>query len=401
MESGVSCWANRPVGTSRGGNHMKASLPIALCFVLAALQTLYGGDQATITLGAMYNLTGGMAPIDLPAYNGAKLAVKLINDTGGVVGKRLKLIRVNTRTDLKKVFGESEKLLAGGIDAGLGYGDTNYVLEAAPYFQQKGIPFVTSGATDPQLPTKIGSCLFMVAYGDDDQAFAVAEFARNSLKARDVVIWTDTSMEFTRLLAKFFRERFESLGGRVVDEDVFKHGDTDFSALNKRLKALSPQPDALFVSAVPEEAVPTVDQIRKAGILLPILSGDGFDADLTAKLASPDVCTRIYFATHSYRGVHSKRVEAFAEEYKREYGKEPENAFAALGYDAVSLIADAAHRAGSADPRALKDALAATKDFQGVTGSISYTRPSRVPVKPVSIVGIENGRYQVMETWKP
>ncbi len=380
---------------------MRSSLLPALCLVIAAIHPLFAAEQPTMKLGAMYNLTGGMAPIDLPAYNGAKLAAKLINETGGVNGRRLQLIRVNTRTDLNTVFGETEKLLAKGIDAGLGYGDTNYVLEAAPYFQQKGIPFVTSGATDPQLPARIGPCLFMVAYGDNDQAFAIADYARKTLKIRRVVIWTDDSMAFTRLLAGFFRERFEGLGGKVIDEDYFKHGDTDFSAQIKRLKGLTPKPDAIFVSAVPQEAVTTVSQLRKAGLKLPILSGDGFDADLTTKLRSPDVCTHIYFATHVYRGVHSRRVTSFIEEYKREYGREPENAFAALGYDAVSLIADAARRAGSSDPKDLTEALAATKDFQGVTGDISYTRPSRVPVKPISIVGIENAQYKVMETWKP
>lgn len=380
---------------------MKSSLPLTLCLILAVLNPIYADDQPTMKLGAMFNLTGGMASIDVPAYNGAKLAAKLINATGGVDGRHLQLIRVNTRTDLKTVFGETERLLSRGIDTGLGYGDTNYVLEAAPLFQRKGIPFVTSGATDPQLPTKIGPCLFMVAYGDNDQAFAIADYAHNGLKARKVVIWVDASMEFTKILAGFFRERFEKLGGKVVQEDYFRHGDTDFSSQIKRLKALSPQPDAIFVSAVPDEAVTTVDQLRKAGILLPILSGDGFDADLPRKLPSPGVCNRIYFATHSYRGVHTGRVQAFIEEYKREYGKEPENAFAALGYDAVTLIVDAARRAGSTDPKALTKALAATRDFQGVTGDISYTRASRVPVKPVSIVGIEDGHYRVMETWKP
>lgn len=379
---------------------MRASLTIALCLVLAAGLPVHAGEPTPIKLGAMYNLSGGMAPIDLPAYNGAKLAAKLINDMGGVNGRPIRLIRVNTRTDLRSVFGATDKLLSKGVDAGLGYGDTNYVLEAAPSFQLKGIPFVTSGATDPKLPKQIGSCLFMVAYGDDDQAFAIADYAFKKLKVRRVAMWTDDSMEFTRILAGYFRERFESLGGKVVDEDYFKHGEKDFSGLIKRLKELSPQPEAIFISAVPDEAATTVDQLRKAGITFPILSGDGFDADLTAKLRSPDVCTRIYFATHSYRGVHNRRVSSFIEQYKSEYGKEPENAFAALGYDAVGLIADAVRRAGGTDPKELTEALAATRDFHGVTGDISYSRPSRVPVKPVSIVGIEDAKYRVMETWQ-
>lgn len=380
---------------------MSSSLLLTVCLVLTAIHPLFAEDQPTMKLGAMYNLTGGMAPIDLPAYNGAKLAAKLINDTGGVNGKRLRLIRVNTRTDLNSVFGEAEKVLAKGIDAGLGYGDTNYVLEAGPVFERKGIPFVTSGATDPQLPAQIGPCLFMVAYGDNDQASAIADYAYKKLKIRRVVIWADSSMTFTRILAGYFRDRFESLGGKVIDEDYFKHGDTDFSPQIKRLKGLTPKPDAIFVSAVPEEAVTTVSQLRRAGIILPILSGDGFDADLTTKLRSPDVCTHIYFTTHAYRGLHNRRVTSFIEEYKKEYGREPENAFAALGYDAVSLIADAARRAGSTDPKDLKEALAATKDFQGVTGDISYRRPGRVPAKPISIIGIEDAKYKVMETWRP
>jgi branched-chain amino acid transport system substrate-binding protein len=366
------------------------------CFVMASMAA------EPIKLGALYNLTGGMSSIDAPALNGAKLKAKLINESGGLLGGRnLEVIGIDTKTDQKAAATGAKRALAMGVVAGLGYGDTTFVMAAAPLFQAKGIPFVTSGATHPELPKWVGDCMFMTPFGDDDQSFAIAEFTYSDLKVRNVVVWTDNSMDFTKALSKFFKQRFTELGGKVILEDFFMMGDKDFSAQIARLKAASPKPDAVFISAIPNEAGLTVKQIREAGLTLSIVSGDGFDTELVTTVPGPKLANDVYFSTHTYREDKRPEVLAFVEAYEKEYGRPPENAFAALGFDAVGLIADGIQRAETTEKSALRDALAATRGYKAVTGEISYTRPSGVPMKAVAIIGVKNGEYSLLESWFP
>jgi len=381
---------------------MKAKWQIVmLSAVLAVILSAPVMGADTIKLGGLYNLTGGMSSIDAPALNGAKLQAKLINEAGGVLGKNLEVIGIDTKTDQKAAATGAKKALAMGVVAGLGYGDTTFVMAAAPLFQEKGVPFVTSGATHPMLPKWVGDYMFMVPFGDDDQSFAIAEYTVNTLGAKKVAVWTDNSMDFTKALSKFYKQRITELGGTIVLEDFFMMGDKDFSAQIARLKNADPAPEAVFVSAIPNEAGLTVKQIREAGLTLPIVSGDGFDTELVTTVPGDKLANDVYFSTHTYREDNRPEVLAFIKAYEKEYNRPPENAFAALGFDAVGLIADAIKRANSTDGKALRDALAATKGFKAVTGEISYTRPSGVPMKGVSIISVKNGKYKVEEVWYP
>lgn len=373
-----------------------------LGFVLVGAGKKEAEEEGAIKIAALYNLTGGMSSIDAPALNGAKLKAKLINEAGGLLdGRNIELIAIDTKTDQKATATGAKKALGMGVVAGLGYGDTTFVMAAAPLFQEKGIPFVTSGATHPELPKWVGDCMFMVPFGDDDQSFAIADYTYNKLNARKVVVWTDNSMDFTKALSKFFKQRFMELGGEIVLEDFFMMGDKDFSAQISRLKNATPNPDAVFISAIPNEAGLTVKQIREAGLMLPIVSGDGFDTELVTTVPGPELADDVYFSTHTYREDNRPEVIEFVKEYEKEYGRPPENAFAALGFDAVGLIADAIGRAGTTEKEALKKALAATRGYRAVTGEISYTRPSGVPLKAVAIIEVKNGKYYLLETWMP
>ncbi len=379
-------------------NHFRKILLVLTLFAALAVPA---AAEEPIKLGALYNLTGGMSSIDAPALNGAKLKAKLINEAGGVLGRPIEIVAIDTKTDQKAAATGAKKALSEDVVAGLGYGDTTFVMAAAPLFQSKGVPFVTSGATHPMLPQWVGDHMFMVPFGDDDQSFAIADYSFNKLGAKQVVVWTDNSMDFTKALSKFYKQRIEELGGTVVLEDFFMMGDKDFSAQIARLKNADPKPDAVFISAIPNEAGLTVKQIREAGLTLPIVSGDGFDTELVTTVPGPQLANDVYFSTHTYREDTRPEVLDFVAAYEKEYGRPPENAFAALGFDAVGLIADAIARAGSTDGPALRDALAATRGFKAVTGEITYSRPSGVPMKGVSIISVHDGAYKVEEVWMP
>ena len=375
--------------------------PLATAISIAAVLSAPALAQEPIKIGALYNVTGGMSSLDGPSLKGAELAAKQVNEAGGVLGRPIEVIAIDTRTDQQETAKAAQRVLSDGVVAGIGMSDTTFVMAAAPLFQEAGIPFVTSGATHPELPQWVGNYMFMTPFGDDDQSYAIADYIYDTLGVRTAAVWTDQSMDFTKALSKFFIERFTERGGKVVGDDTFMMGDIDFSAQIARLKAMDPVPDAVFISAIPTEAGLSVKQIREAGLTLSIVSGDGFDTDLVAATPGPELANNVYFSTHTYRADDRPEVTAFIEAYQAEYGIEPENAFAPLGYDAMMLVVDAIKRADSAEPAAIRDALQKTRGFKAVTGEISYTRVSMVPPKPISIISVNGGKFAVETIWQP
>ena len=358
-------------------------------------------QEDPIKIAALYSLTGGLSSLDGPSLKGAQLHVDQINAEGGVLGRQIELVTFDTRTDQQVTATAAQEAVSEGVVAGFGQSDTTFVMAAAPTFQEAGIPFVTSGATHPMLPTWVGDHMFMAAFGDDDQSYAIADYAYDTMGLRRVYVWTDNSMDFTRALTQFFTERFVERGGEIIEEDFFMMGDTDFSAQIARLEAVDPTPDAVFISAIPSEAGLSVRQIREAGITMPIISGDGFDTQLVATVPGPELANDVFFSTHTYLADDRPEVQEFIDAYTAFHGGPPENSFAPLGYDAIGLIVNAIEQAGSAEPAAIRDALQATRDYKAVTGTVSYTRENMVPPKPVSIISVQNAEFNVESIWRP
>ena len=383
-------------------NRLKSLTGLAIVVLFAVFGPLHVADAGEIPIGAMFNVTGGMSHIGGPGMNGAELAVDLINKRGGLLrGRMVSLKGFDTKTRLDVCTSDARRLISERVVAALGYGDSDPAYIVGREFEKAEIPFVTSGATDPDLPARIGKYFFMAAYGDNVQAEAVADFAYDDKDVRSVAIWVNESSDFTKKFAGYFKQRFLSRGGKIVTEETYPKGEKDFSDLIDRLKSIKPRPDGLLVSAIPEDAEPSVSQVRRAGIEIPILSGDGFDSDIVERLGNKELADEVFFSTHSFRFANRPLVKEFKKAYGEKFGKAPENAFAALGYDAVNLIADAIQRTDSTDPRKIVAALAETKNFPAVTGTISYTSNSRVPLKPVAIIGILKGKYKLMKTWRP
>lgn len=360
--------------------------------------------QDKIGIAALYNVSsGGLASLDGPSLNGVLLKAKMINEAGGLLsGRMIEVTAIDTKDDTREAATAGQRAVAiAGLSAGIGHSDTTFALASAPLFQTAGIPFVTSGATSPDLPAMVGSEMFLVPFGDDVQAHAMAEYAYDTLGLRNIAVWTDNGMDYTTGLSKYFVERFTSLGGAVAIEDVYMTTDTDFSALVARLQSTAGV-DGVFASSGPDTAGVIVKQIREAGLALPILAGDGFDTDLLVSVPGPTLATNVYFTTHAYVGLETGPADTFRAAYEKEYGRAPENAFAALGYDAMGLVADAITRAGSSDPKAVSAALAATSNYaDAVTGAIAYVEGSRVPSKPVAIMQVDAGTISLKTTVTP
>ena len=371
----------------------KLAFMLLLMSALIAVTTPAVADS--IKVGAIYNLTGGMAALDVPAYNGAKLALKEINDSGGVLDRKLELVMYDGKTDPATIGNAATQLIESDKAViMIGFTDSDMTLAAAPIAAKAGIVFLTSGATSPRLPAQVPKYLYMACFGDNVQAAAAAEYAYNTMKARTTYLLIDKGMEYTLGLGKYFKERFTELGGKIVLEDTYQSGDTDYSAQITKLKRLDTMPDILFISAGPDEIGVVVKQFRESGIERPIFGGDGDDTPLLVQIAGKGA-DDVYFSTHSLMDAElgTDAVKKFIAAYNTEYNHPPENAFAGLGYDTVKLLADAISRAGSDNPKDIREALQKTKNLSGVTGVITYQPGSRIPQKGVTMIRVKNGQF--------
>ncbi|HEY0444581.1 MAG TPA: ABC transporter substrate-binding protein, partial [Candidatus Limnocylindrales bacterium] len=351
-----------------------------------------GGSAAaggTIRIGGGFALTGDESALDLPAANGAKLAVKEINAAGGVLGQQLDLIihdsqyKMDVTAQTAKQFVEQDK-----VPLFIGYTDTDSVLASGPTMQAAKVPFITVGATSPRIPTQVGDMMFLACFGDNVQAAAGAEFSYKKFGKNAYFLW-DKGVEYTTLLGQYFKSRFTELGGNIVLEESYDDKATDFSEQIAKIKALATKPDFYYVAAMPYNVGPLVKQFRDAGITGPIVGGDGYDTPDLIKVAGA-AADNVFFTTHALMDATggTDPIKKFIAAYNKEYGHDPENAFAALGYDTVYLLADAVKRANGTDSAAVKKALEETKGFQGITGSVTFSADSHVPQKGVTVIAV-------------
>lgn len=369
------------------------NLPARLALVSLAAASLGGtvaAGESPVVIGAIYNLTGGQQDLDIPSSQGARLAVDLANETGGVLGRRVTMTLVDGETRPEVIAERTRALIAGepAISGLIGLSDTDMVIAAAKVAATEGRAFLTSGATSPLLPGQIPEYLFLACFGDNVQAAAGAEWAYDTLKARTSIILFRQESTYARLLQGYFAERFKELGGEVVTTVPYRLAAEDIEAKIANL----PGADLVYLAGQPDGVAMLVPALRKAGIKAPILGGDGLD--IGAAWAKVDDANDVYFTTHGYLGADNPNptVKTFRAAFAKAYqGKEPD-AFAALGYDAARLIMAAIEGAGSTEPQAVRDSLARTNDFAGVTGRITFGAGGRIPLKPVTIMEVDGGR---------
>src|SRR5215207_2883751 len=378
-----------------------AALAVVVALLLSGFSMVYAQDEP-IRIGLGFDLTGAESSLDLPAANGAQLAIDEINANGGVLGQQIEGILHDTRYEMDITAQVAHQFVEeDGVSAVVGFTDSDSVLASGPILQAAGIPFITAGATSPLLPEQIGDLFFMACFGDNVQAAAAAEYAYENFGPTAYLL-TDEGVEYTTLLAAYFKARFEELGGTIVLEDTYADDATDFSAQITKIRALAEQPDFYFISAMPYNVGPVVLQFRQAGLDGPIVGGDGYDTPDILSVAG-ESANNVYFTTHALMdpelGIES--IQAFMTAYNDKYGHAPENAFAALGYDAMKLLADAIERAGSTDATAIQEALLATTDFPGITGLITYANGEHIPQKGVTIIEIADGQFTLAEEVVP
>jgi branched-chain amino acid transport system substrate-binding protein len=354
-------------------------------------------DDQVIKVGEYASLTGKEAAFGQSSHKGTMLAIDDINAAGGVLGKKLKLISEDNESKAGESATVAEKLISGDkVVALLGEVASGRSLEAAPICQQNHIPMISPSSTNPKV-TQVGDYIFRVCFTDEFQGRLIANFALNTLKAKRLALMKDVALPYSVGLRDYFVKAYEAGGGTIITEKNYSSGDKDFNAQLTAIKAENP--DAVFIPGYYTEAGLIVAQARQLGITVPFFGGDGWEAPELIQLGG-DAMTGTYFSTHYSAENQSPMVQDFVKKFRARFDGETPDAMAALGYDSAMVLADAIKRAGTTAEPQLRDAIAATKDFEGVTGKTTLNA-NRDATKPAVIITVKDGKFKYVETINP
>jgi branched-chain amino acid transport system substrate-binding protein len=344
-------------------------------------------SSGDIPVGVYGALTGSEAAFGTSTVNGVRIAADEINASGGILGRKIRLVIEDDQGRAEEAASVVTKLITSdSVVALIGENSSNQSLAAAPIAQTQGVPMISPSSTNPAVTEK-GDYIFRVCFTDPYQGRALATFVRTNLKLDNAAILVDKKNDYSVGLASVFRKDFEAAGGTIVAEQSYSGGDTEFRPQLTAIKAKSPQ--AIFIPGFYTEVGQIAIQSRDLGLTAPLIGGDGWDSPVVVQIGGKAI-EGSYFSDHYFVGDTRPVVQKFVAEYQKRHGAKPE-ATAALGYDALYIWANAAKRAGSLDKKLVRDQIAATKDYEGVSGKTTMG-PDRNPMKPVAMIKIENGQ---------
>ena len=363
--------------------------------------TTAGGASGTpLVIAAAIGLTGDAASGDVPLSEAMQYSVDTLNKNGGIAGHPVKLIIKDTRSDpalgatvAAELLGQGADIMVGPAFPGMAVG----VIQAAA---AKGVAVLGGVSTQPEYVTVGGAKAYLVAFGDNVQAAAMADYA---LKQGYKTVYTLVSpdLSYTAKLPVFFDQVFAKGGGKEIGTDTFSVGQTDFSAQVTKIAGLNPKPDCIYTGMFTPDVGTFLKQLRAAGVNLPLLGSDGDDQQALIDFAGK-AAENVTFTTHGYASPGSELATYVAGFTAWNKGKPPEaNAFAGLGGDCIDVIKAAVEAAGSVDPKAIATALSNIENLKVETGSITYKGTDGVPLKTVSIVAIENGKFVLKDQHIP
>jgi branched-chain amino acid transport system substrate-binding protein len=320
-----------------------------------------------IVFGHFASMTGSTAHFGQDTDRGVRMAIEEANAKGGVLGKKIKLVTLDDRGDSAEAANAVSRLIdVEKVSALLGEVSSSLSLAGGRVAQRRKIPMISPTSTNPKV-TEVGDYIFRVCFIDPFQGKVMATFARQNLKFDKVAILKDVKNDYSIGLADAFRKSFTEMGGKIVAEQSYSQGDTDFSAQVTAVRGTGAQ--ALFVPGYYSEVGSIARTADRLGLKVPLLGGDGWDSPDLFKIGG-DAINGSYFSDHFAPDVATDKAKAFVANFTTKYGQAP-TGLGALGYEAALVLIDAVARAGKTDPTAIRDAIATTKDFEGVTGKIT------------------------------
>lgn len=349
-----------------------------------------------VKIGFFMSITGRDASFGDVSLKGARLAVDELNAAGGVLGRPVELVVEDNRSLAGESATAAKKLITRDRVAVLiGECSSGRTLEAAPVAQAAGVPLITPAATNPKV-TQVGDAIFRVCFIDPFQGDVIAAFARRRLGLKRAALLVEAGAPYSVGLAEYFAKTFKALGGEIVIEQKYAGADSDFRAQLTAIRAA--RPDAIFLPGYYVAAGLVARQAKELGLNATLLGGDGFEAPQLLEIGG-DALEGVYYSTHFATENTGEASRRFVDAYRARFGSVP-NGLSALTYDAVMLAADAMARAGTTEPAKLRAALAATKDFPGVTGRTTINA-QRDADKEAAIITVKGGKLAFVETVRP
>ena len=371
-------------------------LTLASLVVLSGCQG--GGGEDEILIGHFGSMTGSEATFGTSTDNGIKMAVEELNASGGLLGKKVRLITYDDKGDAREAGTAVTRLVTkDGVAAVIGEVASGLSLAGAPICQENSVPMVSPSSTNPKV-TKIGDMIFRVCFIDPFQGTVCAKFAREheGLTASKAAILTDQASPYSVGLQEEFEKAFVAMGGTVVTKQTYQAGDQDFSAQLTSIRGS--EPDVVFIPGYYTDAGNIALQARKLGLTVPLLGGDGWDSVKLGEIAG-EAMDGCFYSNHYSQDDPAPRVQEFIKKYTELHQQTPD-ALAALGYDTARVVFEAIQRAGSTDGPVVAAELAKTKDFDGVTGKISIDA-ERNAIKPAVILEMQGGKPKFVTTIAP
>ncbi len=383
---------------------LKAATTTLMSVILAAsVAGCSSSSSKEIKIGLLNEMTGGNATIGTAAANGAKLAIKEINANGGLLGKQIKAVVADNKSEPSEAANAMTKLLTQDrVVAVTGTFSSSNAIAAASVAEANKTPYLVAGATNPKVTVdektkNVKKYIYRVCFIDPFQGTVAANFAAKDLKVKKAAMLVDNSSDYSKGLAEFFEAAFTKEGGEIVANEAYLQKDTDFKATLTKIK--SKGADILYVPGYYEEVGKIVKQAREMGITVPIVGADGWDSPKLVEIASVSALNNTYFTNHYSVEDTSPKAKAFVEAYTKEYGQKPE-ALAVLGYDAVYVLADAIKRANSTDAAKIIEALAATKDFPAISGVTTINKTHDADKNAV-VIEMKDGKQVFKTSIKP
>jgi branched-chain amino acid transport system substrate-binding protein len=391
------------ISVSKSHKLRAAVLPIVIVLLALAFSCSRPGednttpDRTTIKIGYFGDLTGPTFNFGQSAINGVLMAASEINQAGGINGRKIDVVIDDDKGSPEEAARLTAKLIdQDKVVAIIAGGTSGNSRAAAPKAQASHIPFISPSSTDPAV-TQTGNYIFRACFVDTFQGEVMATFAINTLKAKKAAIMTDFNSPYSKGLTDYFKLSFGKLGGTIVSEQTYTQGDADFKGQLSTIR--SAEPDVIYMPGYYGDVALIVKQARMIGLTQPLLGADGWDAPELWQLGG-DALNGAYISTHYSVDDPSPTIEQFVAQYKQRYGNLLPDAHAALAYDAARILFDAIARTGSTEGDKLRDALAQTKDFAGVTGVISMDA-DRNAVKPAVVLKLEDLKFIYQETIQP
>jgi branched-chain amino acid transport system substrate-binding protein len=375
-----------------------------LFFIFAVVTTLAlsackNRGDSTIRLGLIAELTGQIPAVGASCKNGALLAVKEINDAGGIDlgGKKYKidLIIEDSASKPEQAASAAQKLITlNNVVAIVGPNSSGNALPASEIAETSKVVLITPWSTNPKttldartgLPKKY---VFRACFTDIFEGKVLGKFAGDNLKMKKAASFFDIASEVLKSQSELFSKSFEENGGKVVDVETYSTGDKDFTAQLTKIK--SSNPDIIFLPSYYTDVPLQVQQAHRLGIKVPFLGSDAWSTDELIKMCGSD-CEGFYFCNHYAAASTNPATKKFVEAYSAQYQGTPDDV-AALTYDSVRLLKEAITKAGKLDREAVREALSGIRDFTGVTGNMRFTPGSGDPAKSAVIMQIKDGKF--------